>query len=226
MTAAAGLSRYWRDLMSAYASTWTVAGGEFRNWYIVAIMDGSTFKDAFMFDLSVPRAYRISNLHATGFVNAVGMTGEELYFGDRGEPRMHSFSSVFSPAAGVKNDADGTAVAPVLETGYFSGKSQDVDKIMRGLYTTYYMTDASSDNPTLTVSYIKRIEDAYTALSSTLGEVTATQAPKRLWLGGSTGAGIRGPGIALKYAQSNASAVTRIHRIGIDTDDLEGGRTS
>ena len=142
-------------------------------------MDGSTFKDCFSFDIDARNVTRHSNIKALAFGRAVTV-GEELYFGLKPAGRLGKYSTIYSPASGVKNDADGTAVTPILETVLF--RDRPGKKTWRSLYVTYDMRDAASDNPILTVSYIKNPEDAYTALSTTLAEsaelhASTTRAP-------------------------------------------------
>lgn len=222
MTWAAGLSNYWRDLMSAYASTWTIAGGVIRSYYVVSVMDGSTFKDAFMFDLKSSRAWRVSNFKFVGYAHAVGVTGEELYAASRAAPRVHSLTSIFAPAAGVKNDADGTAVTEVLESAFYTGK-QAGRKDWRCLYFSFDKRDAASDNPTASISYMRNPEDGYTALG-TLAETSNLSDPSRLWLGGSTGQGLSASGIAFKWQGNNASSDTRLYRVEAEVAEREAGR--
>ena len=57
-----------------------------------------------------------------------------MYFGLRGSAYVAKASTMFTPSATYKNDGDGTAVAPVLETPMYGGDARD--KTWRGIYVT------------------------------------------------------------------------------------------
>lgn len=221
LTEAAGIKRYWQSVLVGYdASMWTLAGGFYQNSYVIAVMNGATFKDAFVFDLRSYSVRRLSNFQALCFANGTAIS-EELWFGLRSglpgsEVRLGKFSTTFLPSSTVKNDANGTAVAPVVELPIY-GAQPAGKKTWRAVYIEYDCEDAATDNPTLTVSYIKDQDDAYTALSPALVEAT-TKTRSRL--------AVRLPSSALglKIAQTNASASTRIHSIQADVHAREGSR--
>ena len=84
------------------------------------------------------------------------------------------------------------------------------------IYLNYDVRDASSDNPTLTVSYLSDpAETSFTSLSPTLAETT-TRTRARLPLNQTK------YGVALKVAQSNASSDTRLYGIEADVSLQEG----
>lgn len=216
LTLAVGLKRYWTDLMASYSSSWTLAGGLIGPYYVLAVLNGSTFQDCLLIHTERLTAVRISNTKAVCFASAVTI-GEKLYAGLRSTPRLIELSSIFSPTAAVKNDADGTAVAPILETAYFQGDAGG-SRRWRGIFVSYDMRDAATDNPTQTVSVVKNPEDAYTALSPPLAETTDYKDPARLPLN------FRSSGIAAKLAQTNASTDTRIYAIQADGHPQESSR--
>ena len=138
--------------------------------------------------------------------------------------RVASLSSILSPAAATKNDADGTAVAPVLETGLFRGYSHIRRRWVMSyglqqwsnLYFNYDMRDAATDNPVLTVSYAKDPNaTSYTTITRTLAATLKGTRAKR-------GAGWRSTGLMLKIAQTNASSDTRLSTLEAEYDPLEG----
>ena len=215
LTALVGLKRLWQTTMSGYdASTWTIAGGFYRTNYIVTVMNAGTFKDCFVFDLANFRCWRASNMTAACF-NGATQISEELWFGLRDETKLAKASPMWAPAAAYKNDGDGTAVAPVLESALYGADPPGL-KTWRHVYLEYEMTDAATDNPVLTVSHLKNPSDSYTALSTTLAETGRTR--KRL--------GLRFPsdGLAFKIAQTNASANTFIHALEADVHGREQSR--
>ena len=220
LTKLSGLSLYWQDLMASYSSSWTIAGHIYKNYYFVSVMDGSTFKDAFAFDLSPGKyvAYRLSNLKSLCFDNAVTI-GEELYFGLRSAAYLGKASTMFAPSQTVKNDGDGTAVTCTWETPMYGGSA--FTKTWRSVYLTYDMRDEATDNPSLQVSYIKNPEDSYTAVSAANnGIVYETSNVVR----GKVNIKVPSDIIALKVVQSNASANTRFYGVEADVHVREGSR--
>lgn len=218
-----GMKRYWQETFSAYTSAWTVAGMRIRNWYVLSIMNGSTFIDAFAVHVYKRVWIRLSNLKAVAGWSSVE-AAPETFFGLRSAPRVGKLSSIFSPAAGVKNDADGTAVTPSMETPWFALGASPAP--LRDLYVAYDLRDAATDNPTLTLSYLTSPEaTSYTAVSDfggsgyTLSETTAFTRIRR---------NVRKSayGVAAKLAQSNASADTRIYRLEADYHKREPTRLS
>ena len=216
LTEACGIKRYWNSVFSSYSrSTWTIAGGFYRGMYYVSIMNGVTFQDAFCFDVQGRKAWRLSNLKMIGFSPGVAID-EELFMAYRADDRVLSLSSIYSPASGVKNDANGTAVTPLLETPFYldprSGK-----KTWKSIYVTYDMRDAATDNPAITVAYIKTVDGSYTNLSPTLAETTDFARERRY---------VRLPahGLGLKLTQANASSDTRIVAVAADVHTREDSR--
>lgn len=218
LTESIGLKRYWASLFtSAYSpTTWTIAGGIVKNHYIVSIMNGAAFVDALMINIADRRGWRISNAKFTSFFGAVTV-GEEMYVGLRSAARVARLSTMFTPGAAVKNDADGTAVTPVAETAFF--RDRGGFKRCSAFFLGYDMRDAATDNPALTLSYITNPEDAYTAFATALPETTNYQ---RALIREAT----RGEGIGFKIAQTNASATTRLYDIEAQIYAEEQSRAS
>lgn len=216
LTASCGLKKYWTDQLASYASaSWTLAGGFYRNRYYISVMNGATFVDAFCFDPDARQGYRLSNVKAQMMVPGIAVQ-DELWFASRSESRVNRVSAIWSPAASNKNDADGTVIAYTLETPFYYGPvfyrhryfpdPIPSKKSWKALYVDYDLRDAASDNPVLTVSYIKNIGDAYTALSQTLGETTdRTYAKLNL--------NFASNGVGFKIVQTNASQDTRITKL-------------
>lgn len=209
----AGLLTYWLDLMDDYASTWTLAAGLHRGHYVVSVMDGSTFVDGIALEVNSRLWFRLSNVKARMFARAVGAS-EELYFARRDSPRVGALSSMFFPTDSVRNDADGTAVTPLLETSFFKDKA--TTKRWHRAYLGYELT-APSTTATLALSYITAPEaTSYTALASFSEQSSYDRVRKPMQF--------RARGVAFKIAQSAASADTRIHEIEAEVHSLEGSR--
>lgn len=214
LTYAGGMSQYWTSLMSAYTTSYTLAAGIIRDTYFLSVMNGSTFVDCLACTLTNRTWYRLANVKATMMARVTG-TSEELYFGLRGAARVGKMGSIFLPTSSVKNDADGTAVTPVIETGFtpFGPRTS-----VKNLLTTYDCRDSASDDPTLTVSFCTSAESSsYTNSSVTLGETTAMTRKR-------SPISRRAVGVGFKITQTNASSDTRIYALDLDGHMLEESR--
>lgn len=214
LTKVAGMSTYWRTLARDYASTWTIAAGQLRNYYLVALNDGTTFKDAFLLNLDKRTMVRVANLPGVCFANTVGVA-PELYFGSKTEPRVGSTSSFFTPSATYKADANGNPVLPQVETAFtpMSGKMR-----MRDFYLKYDLRDAASDNPTYTVGMVTDpASTSYTTIG-TLPETTGFRRGPRLPIRR------HAEGFGFRVAQANAAAASKIYGIELDGYAEEGSR--
>ena len=222
LTAKGGIGTYWRNLTLSFTSSWTMAAGIFNGNYIISIMDGATFKDCLVCDLNTRTWTRHTNLKASCFAHAVS-TNEELYWASRAAPRVNSVSSLWQPASAYKNDGDGTAVTPVLETAFVQGNvlsgrgSTRSSRIstFKSVFGEYELTDAATDNPTLALSYITSPTiTSYTSLTdatSALIETTVKTKFRRF-------VGKKSDGLAWKVAQSNASADTILY--ALESEDM------
>jgi hypothetical protein len=224
LTSICGMKKWWLDVMhgtegfatgSTYdPASWSIVGAAFRDYYFFSIMNGSTKVDAGVIDLKRYTWMRLKNIDAVSMWTQP--FPEEVYWGRRGAARVAKTSSLFTPAAGNKADADGTAVEPQLETGFYAydGKL----KTFRTLFVDYDIRDAATDNPILTVSYIDSPEEAsYTALTPTMAEVlalTKEHFPLNL----------PAYGIAFKIVQSNNSSDTRLYGMDLHANPREGNR--
>ena len=224
LTAICGMKNWWRDVMSGIdgfatgseydVSTWTIAGGVYRDFYVYAIMNGTTKVDAGVIDLKKYTWTRVKNLDADFFWRQ-GYP-DELYFGRRGAARVGSVSNMFSAATASSADADGTSILPVVETGFFGADGSL--KTLRMAFLEYDIRDPGSSNPYLTVSYIDSPEEtSYTALTPNALETTAIAKEHFA---------INQPvrGVAFKIAQTGASSDTRIYGLDITANAREGNR--
>lgn len=208
LTALCGVKQYWIDL--AVQDTYTISGGILRDHYFICVMDGTTVVDAAMINLRRLSFWRLSNVDAWAMWRSMA-AAEELYFGRRGAARVGKLASVFSPASGVKNDGDGDAVASVVETPYYRGDSK---RRWKAVYSAHYLQDYATDNPTVTVGYVKTPEDeSYTSISTTFSENTAEERkslPLRL----------AAHGVGLKLTRANAGDF-RLNGLWSDSQPME-----
>jgi len=164
LTASAQMSSYWQNIMSVYsASTWRIAGGVYRNHYIVSINNGSTLIDCFCVSLQNQAIWRFTNLNGSSFVNVSAGQQEKFYMGQNNAGRVAELSSLWAPGSTVKQDGDGTNPTPIVETGMFRGfdrlhrrwiESMGKQKWRFG-YVDYDLGDSATDNPTAALSYCK-----------------------------------------------------------------------
>lgn len=221
ITAQAAMKQYFINMLSGYTSSYTVAGGVYQDKYIVSVMNGSTVVDCLCFDLLQRFAYRFSNMPVVGFSGSL-TTADEMYLALRSTPRIGAAASMWYPAAAVKADANGTSVTPSVELPFssipytipgrrrvFNSNLGSLERI-RNLYLAADVTDAASDNPILTVSYVSDpASTAYTAVPTTFSETTGysrARLPFRK----------QARGFGFKIAQTNASASTKIYSFGFE----------
>lgn len=222
VTQQAGMKTYWQETLASYsAATYTIAGGVIRDDYWYSVMNGSSFVDAGSINLPSRSWVRHSNIDAVAMWVAQGVT-DELYFGRRGAARVGKLSSVYMPDASVKNDANGTAVTPILETPFY--KDRPGKKRWWRFYLAYDLRDAASDNPTLTASYITSPEaTSYTSVTGLDGNAaplakTTEYTRQRRFLNKAAN------GMAFKFAQSGASSDTRIYELEAEVHSREQSR--
>lgn len=219
LTEQAGMSQFWKTSMASYTSTYTIAGAVYRGWYVFSVMNGSSLVLCGMLDVKRRRYVKLTNLKATMICSTpVGILDvpPKLLFAERGALRVSNATTMWTPSATYKNDGDGTAVTPVVELPHYYGKPGK--KRWKHLYVKYHMTDAATDNPTLTAAYTTDLESSsYTNISPTLAETSAAtraRVPVR----------VAAEGVSLKLTQANASGVTHLFGIEADMDAMEPGR--
>lgn len=214
------MTQYWRDLLDGWDTSWTIAGGVYRNQYFCTVMNGTTFVDSFMIDLNQYSWYRHSNFDALCYWGSAAQF-DELYFGRRGAPVVATMSGIFNPASANKADGNSTAVAAVVETPFYQGKP-GLKAWKRG-YLAYELTDFATDNPTVAVTLITTPED--TTYSSTLKSFaeTTTYDRQRFDLVATTGGGVRAPGVAFKLTRSG-SGDFKLWSLEAEVHPLDGTR--
>lgn len=219
LTEQAGMSQFWKTSMASYTTTYTIAAAIYRGWYVFSVMNGSSLVICGMLDVKRRRYVKLTNLKATMLCSTpVGIldTPPKLLFAERAALRVSEATQMWTPGASYKNDGDGTAVTPVIELPHYYGKPGK--KRWKRLYLKYHMTDAATDNPTLTAAYQTDLAStSYTSISPALAETTAVTRA-RLPLN------FAAEGMSLKLTQANASANTYLYGIEADMDAIEPGR--
>jgi hypothetical protein len=219
LTLQGGIDQLWRTTLASYSSAYTIAGAVFRDKYHVVVMNDSTFVGAFVCDVKRRIWTQLTNVKCPMMVSTpLGIIDSPpaLYGADRSSKFVMDLSTMYTPSSTVKADGDGTAVTWTLETAHFMGKAGK--KRWKALYPRFYMSDAASDNPTIAITASKDPSlSTYPITLSSLSENTATER-KRIRMGFSS------EGVQLKFAQSNASADTRILSIEADAHPMEQSR--
>lgn len=225
LTAAGGMKDYWLQLMAgtlpgqssgAYTSSWKIAGGIFRNHYIVTVTTGSTFIDALVCDVARRRWWRDSNFIFKCFARVGSAAAEELYAGMITDGRVGAVSTTWNPTSAVSSDANATVVTPTFESPFYELGNQFV-KTWRDVYLTSVCVDGGSV-PTLTVAYTTDPNGtSYTSISPT---IAASSTPHRVRLPLRFSA----RGVAFKVTQTNASSDTRLEDIESEAHLREGSR--
>lgn len=217
LTEQSGMSNYYRFLMTGYDAAWIISAALYRGWYVFSVLDGASLVQAGMIDVKRRRFVKLTNVKATMMASSppgILDLDPKLVFSERASLNVANATTCWTPAGAYKNDGDGTAVLPSVETGFYLGRPGL--KRWRQLYARYTLTDAASDNPILTASYGRNLNGSYTNLTPTLPEGTLLR--KRIPIN------YPADSITVKLAQTNASAVTEIYWLEADVTPMEPGR--
>lgn len=210
-----GILSYWRtQYATVQANSGFIAGGIVnRNYYFLTLGYGSTIVDTLVCYLPRKAWTRTSNIGCLMYAPNLSGT-DELYGATMsGHPgnRLVKFSGLLTPAAGNKNDADGTAVAPSVE---YRMIGQGVGlKVYGDGHLTYDMRDAAADAPTLAVSVATGIqaEGGYNAVpESPLAASVGETVRKRFTTSKDAQA------LNVKVAQTGASSKTELYLLEVD----------
>lgn len=221
LTDQGGVGTYWSSLLTGYkASDWVISAGMMRaNYLVVSITDsGGALVATLMCNVARRAWWRLTNIQARMFSRAVGVA-DELYYADRVSPRVVGLSSIWSPTATNKNDANGTAVTPMIEFRTM-GDGTGVKQFGFGRLS-FDMRDAATDNPTMAITVKSGIEadTSSTPAESPLTETT-TADRKRFSVAKSS------QSVTIKLQQTNASSKTELYALEVDerghSDTAEG----
>jgi hypothetical protein len=207
----AGLVRYWQGILVGYSSsTWTIATGILWNKFLlVSVMNGSTFVDCLLCNLNRNAWWRFSNIKAAMFAAAVGIR-DDLYYADLGANRVNSMASCYFPASSNKNDADGTAIQPVLETRVLEA-TPNVKTYGRS-WVDYDLRDAGTDNPTMSVQVAPGLE------ATTFSAVPESPLPESTdEVRKTVSCSKTSQGLSMRLTQSGPSAKTEIYSLELET---------
>ncbi len=222
LTAIGGMKSYWKDLLLAYTTGWSVAAGVYKDCVIVSVLDNNkVFQDCLVFDMLRECWYRFSNISALCFARTTGIITN---VGMANLGRVFDMGQIINDGNG--SDADGTAILPVLETGSYRGWTRLHRKWVpsmaiqswKRLYIDYELVDGGSA-PTLTVGYqTDPVATSYTTLTPNL--VASGTANKRAKLN----LFFQGRAVQFKFTQTNASTNTMLRSLEGEFAPLEPGR--
>ena len=197
LTRKGGMLRYWLDLVDDATTTWTYSTGIQRDTLFISVLDGTTFKDAFMVDLVSLAWTRLSNVDSLSFWGGLLNQGDELYWGRKNAARVCRMSTVYKVGdSTLKNDGDGDAVLPVVETAFFEIGKPGLKRFRRFFFGAD-IRDYATDNPTISVGYLVSPEASSYTTAGTVAESTA-------YLKSKIPISNRGHGIGFKFARANA----------------------
>lgn len=211
LTTEGQIESYWQSLFTDYdPTTWVISAGILRSYYFVNVLSSTgTLVTSLM--CYVPRRawWRLTNIRATMHASASD-AADELYYADRSTNRVGTLSGILTPTSSNKNDANGTAVTPLLEYRPV-GDASGVKAFGFGRLA-YDMRDAATDNPTMAVSVATGPEaSSFAAVGeSPLAETTAL-ARKRFTINKDSEA------VTVRLQQSNASSKTEIYGLEVES---------
>lgn len=210
------IEKYWQDLFSGYdLLTWTIAGGLYGSYYLISVSSATATIATLMLDIDRRTWTRHTNIRASSFARS-SSSGEELWYGDFGSPRVVKMSPIFVPSASNKNDADGTAVAPRVQLRLV-GDSPGLKHHGFG-HVTLDMRDAASDNPTMQVSVAPGVE-ATTYQAAVGSPLTETlDAERRRFTVGKVSQAVN-----VYLQQQGASERTEVYAVEVETRPLPVG---
>jgi hypothetical protein len=204
------IETYWQSLFTGYdPATWVISGGSFRDYYVVTILNASgTIISCLMCNVARRAWWRLTNVDAMMFASAAGVQ-EELYYADRSTNRIVALSGFFSPTATNKNDADGTAVAPLIEMRLI-GLGVGI-KTFGHARLTYDMRDAATDNPALAITVAEGVEaDTFAAVVESPFLETTVATRKRFKINK------RSQGVTVRLAQTGPSSQTELYALEVE----------
>lgn len=224
ITATGLIQTFWRQIADIPHDC--VAAGVINDTYIISVTSGGSEIATFAYDLLHGFWYRVSNFPFLCFGRTI-TTNEETYAGLSLFGRVAALSSIFNPSSSNKNDGDGSAVLPYMETALYRGFTHLHRRWMpsmaiqswRSLWLNYDLRDAAADAPTLTVGYIIDQDQAFGPTLPVL-EATTIQTRARRDLR------FQGHAVAFQVSQGNPSASTKFYSLEGWYEPFEPGRLS
>lgn len=207
LLADAGMSKFWQTALLNYdPATWVISSGLLWNKYLwVSVMNGTTFVTSLCCNLARNVWWRNSNIEATMWSSANDVR-DELFYADRTTNRVVRVADCWNPSATNKLDADGTPVAPVLETRVIAPSASLKNYGL--MYLNMDMRDAATDNPSMAVRVAPGVEATTFSLcpESPFAETTDMKR-RRLSISKLS------QGLTVRLTQTGASSKTELYAI-------------
>jgi hypothetical protein len=145
MASQGGIESKWRRDVFEDASRGgmvTLAGGVFRNFYIITIRSSIGAPVTWICDIPTRKWTRIGNVNASAYAFSIG-AGERLFGADATPWRVMDLSSMFNPDnTVVQTDGNGVNVLPVIETGWLRMTTRESWKRIWEFFLSYQATEA------------------------------------------------------------------------------------
>jgi hypothetical protein len=173
LTEQCGIQNYYKETL--FSAIFNFTGGIWNGHYVLSVYSGSTFIDAFVFDIDRRRCWRITNVLATQMASAPttaeGAASGELFFGELGGPYVGRLSFMWIHASNFGPDGNGTYPSPSVTTGFLTPGGPG-RKRWKKLHVNYVLEDSSGVDPAATVGwYFNRTLES-TIATDTLPETT------------------------------------------------------
>lgn len=213
LTRDAGVETLWRSYFTPSIGPNHISAGLLGSFLFVTIRNTSDALVAtLMCNLARNTWWPITNINSMMFASSVA-TQDECYYADKNTPRLVKLSALLNPAVGNKNDADGTAVEPMLETRILGG-GPTLKHFGHG-HLSYDMRDGDVDNPVLAVSAAPGVE-ATTFVTSAGSPFPETTDETRVRFT----VGKVSQGVTLRFEQTGASSKTEIYAAELEAEQL------
>jgi len=205
-----GISAFWQDTMRGFSPALgaVVSMGVYENRYLcVSVIHNSGAKTQLMCYLPTNSWVQLAApTNGTMYAASYAPT-HELYIGSVLDTRVRKLSTMWQPSGTSKNDAEGTAVLPLLESRLIS---TSIGMKRYGFaHLSYDLRDAASDNPSLQTMVATGIEadSGFAAVRESPLAYTSQEIRRRFTLYKDS------QGLSLRLQQQNPSAKTEIYYV-------------
>lgn len=224
MAAQGGVESKWRRDFAedtARGAVVTVAGGIYRDFYVVTIRSAAGAPITWICDIPTRKFVRFGNVNSSAYAFSIGL-GEKLYAVDATAKKVTDLSAAFKPDDTVlQTDGNGVDVLPVVETGWLRMTNRESYKRFFELLMSYQVVEAADPGigvpPVLSVDYLHSPEDlAYKNLGGF--RYAAAYIRRKLPFRG------RFLGAAFRVTQVRPTRDTRIYNLAVRMNEEEENR--
>lgn len=210
MAVQGGIESKWRRDFHEDTSRGTVlsvAGGVFRDFYIITIRSTSGAPITWVCDIPTRRFTRFGNVDSTAYALSIG-TGEKIYATDAATQKVTDLSPCFNPdPTVVQTDGNGIDVLPTIETGWMRlGRAEGWRRVLDFFLSYETVENVDSGLTVLQLDYLHSPSDTtYEALGGfrMAADYIRRKLPVRRRL----------MGVAFKLSQIRPTRDTRVYDI-------------